>query len=204
MLVDCLVMVVNGCMYAQQQVEIEDIKKNGYRGPPQGIIAALPPAQQKMIMQGQMGGGGGGGGYGGFAPQTVGAGAPRQEQMASQYQDSRPQPKPRQQPMPQQTMVQAIGQQQQQPIQVQCGVCQSVFGSPGYGLQVACPHCTTVNSVGPPPQQGYGGQQQYMQQQQYGQQGGQQGRGGNGTMMAAGAGVGVGVLGGMMMADMIM
>mmetsp|Transcript_13339 Transcript_13339/g.30420 ORF Transcript_13339/g.30420 Transcript_13339/m.30420 type:complete len:204 (+) Transcript_13339:91-702(+) len=54
-MVDCLVMTVNGCMLAQHAVEIEEIKKNGYAGPPSSIVGMLPPTQQKMI-QGASGG----------------------------------------------------------------------------------------------------------------------------------------------------
>eukprot|EP00401_Gymnodinium_catenatum_P080139 CAMPEP_0117525420 /NCGR_PEP_ID=MMETSP0784-20121206/35760_1 /TAXON_ID=39447 /ORGANISM="" /LENGTH=145 /DNA_ID=CAMNT_0005321615 /DNA_START=494 /DNA_END=929 /DNA_ORIENTATION=+ len=54
-------MTVNGCMLAQQQVEIQRIKANGYSGPPPAVISMLPACQQSLIKppQQQMGGMGG-------------------------------------------------------------------------------------------------------------------------------------------------
>jgi len=67
LLVDCMVMSTNGCMHAQQHVEIQDIKKNGYNGPSPGVFGMLPPTQQSMIQQGKPGG------FGGAPPQQFGA-----------------------------------------------------------------------------------------------------------------------------------
>eukprot|EP00397_Hematodinium_sp_SG-2012_P053105 GEMP01063191.1.p1 GENE.GEMP01063191.1~~GEMP01063191.1.p1 ORF type:complete len:220 (+),score=43.08 GEMP01063191.1:150-809(+) len=48
---DILVATVQGCMHAQQQHEIDIIKKSGYGKPSAGILHALPPQQQMMIQQ---------------------------------------------------------------------------------------------------------------------------------------------------------
>lgn len=50
--VDCMIMSVDGCMLAQQKVEIDYVKKNGYRIPQQ-IMHCLSPYQQQMVMQGK-------------------------------------------------------------------------------------------------------------------------------------------------------
>jgi len=49
--VDCMQLVVSGCMLAQQQVEIRHVQKTGFMGAAPGIVAALPPSQQHMISQ---------------------------------------------------------------------------------------------------------------------------------------------------------
>mmetsp|Transcript_44840 Transcript_44840/g.129587 ORF Transcript_44840/g.129587 Transcript_44840/m.129587 type:complete len:210 (-) Transcript_44840:110-739(-) len=54
---DCLVMATNGCMHAQQHVEIREIEKSGYDGPSATILSSLPPLQQSMISQGKACGG---------------------------------------------------------------------------------------------------------------------------------------------------
>lgn len=77
--VDCMVMVVDGCMLAQQQTEVDYVVKNGYGGPPQHIIGALSPFQQQVASQGKpaqqtMGGMGGAAVVGGAAV-AGGAGA---------------------------------------------------------------------------------------------------------------------------------
>lgn len=36
-------------MHAQQQIEIEHIRAVGYKGFPQKVLAAMPPAQQTML-----------------------------------------------------------------------------------------------------------------------------------------------------------
>jgi len=51
--VDCLSQTVNGCMLAQQQVEIDYVQKNGYGGPPGHIMGMLPPGQQQMMAMGK-------------------------------------------------------------------------------------------------------------------------------------------------------
>lgn len=111
LLADCLTITVQGCMHAQQAIEIEEIKKTGYQGPPPNIVGLLSPCQQSMIQKG-----GGGGGM--QPPQMMG--------------------------MPQQGMPQQ-GMPQQGGVQIQCGGCQQIFGSPGQGVTVACPHCGTHN-----------------------------------------------------------
>lgn len=190
-LADCLIMTVNGCMHAQQHIEIEHIKRVGYTSPPPNIMALLPPTQQSMIQQGTPVGAGG-----------VVIGAPAQGASAAASQ-----PKPQQQQMPaQQSPAYAQpGIMQQQAIQVQCGQCRQVFQSPQAGVTVACPFCQTHNAV---PAQGivpmgmYGpaGGGMYGGGPVYSPGYGPQGSGGNSGMMMAGA-AGVGVLGGMMMAD---
>mmetsp|Transcript_3791 Transcript_3791/g.14053 ORF Transcript_3791/g.14053 Transcript_3791/m.14053 type:complete len:271 (-) Transcript_3791:287-1099(-) len=131
---DCLIMTVNGCMHAQQHIEIQEIKNTGYQGPPAQLIHLLPPLQQKMIT--------GGYGGGGAQPQMMGGGPP-----------------PPQYNMQQQQPYGGGGQQahgggggppqmqQGRGVQVQCGTCRQVFGSPQTGVTVACPHCGTHNAV---------------------------------------------------------
>lgn len=51
--VDCLIMIVDGCMLGQQQREIEYIQKTGYNGPPQHVLSALTPKQQGFMMAGK-------------------------------------------------------------------------------------------------------------------------------------------------------
>lgn len=46
-------MFLAGCMYAQQQLEIDEIKQNGYYGPSDSIYDFLPPMQQEMIQLGK-------------------------------------------------------------------------------------------------------------------------------------------------------
>eukprot|EP00811_Abedinium_folium_P000896 NODE_10822_length_1326_cov_6.930776.p2 GENE.NODE_10822_length_1326_cov_6.930776~~NODE_10822_length_1326_cov_6.930776.p2 ORF type:complete len:341 (-),score=94.35 NODE_10822_length_1326_cov_6.930776:255-1277(-) len=65
--VDCLVLSVNGCMYAQQQVEIKHIEATGFAGAPPRIANMLNPVQQQMIQMGK--------------PMPQGAVAPQQVQM---------------------------------------------------------------------------------------------------------------------------
>lgn len=134
---DCIIMTVNGCMHAQQQVEIREIKKGGYRGPPASVISLMPPKQKQMLMQvGREPGGAHG-------TSMVGVGhnhQPPQHQMGWQQQGP-----PRQQQMQQQVYSQQMGQPATH--QVQCGGCQQIFGSPARGVTVACPHCGTHNHV---------------------------------------------------------
>mmetsp|Transcript_89339 Transcript_89339/g.193379 ORF Transcript_89339/g.193379 Transcript_89339/m.193379 type:complete len:227 (+) Transcript_89339:127-807(+) len=60
--VDMMVLIVNGCMLAQHQTQLEAIKRNGgYQGPPQHVLGMMDPFQQQVMMQGkpqqqQMGG----------------------------------------------------------------------------------------------------------------------------------------------------
>lgn len=190
-------------------------------------------AQMAQMGKPQGGGGMGGGAPGaavigaaavGGAAAAGAAGASRNQ--GQQVQQIRPQqaqnkssnnPQVSNQPQQQQMMYQQqqqIQQQQQmamqqaQPgqVQVQCGVCQQIFASPQSGCVVACPYCSSHNQVpAQRPQQYSPAMQQqmmYQQQQQQMQQGKGGGKGSNGMMMAAGAGAGV--LGGMMMADMLM
>lgn len=53
---DCLVMIVNGCMHAQQDYEIKEIQKSGYQGPPQAVLNSLPPQQAEVLGMGKAGG----------------------------------------------------------------------------------------------------------------------------------------------------
>eukprot|EP00401_Gymnodinium_catenatum_P054964 CAMPEP_0117533816 /NCGR_PEP_ID=MMETSP0784-20121206/40090_1 /TAXON_ID=39447 /ORGANISM="" /LENGTH=201 /DNA_ID=CAMNT_0005330275 /DNA_START=94 /DNA_END=699 /DNA_ORIENTATION=+ len=46
--VDCMIMTVNGCMLAQQQVEIDYAKQNGFNHNP-AIVGVLTPYQQKLM-----------------------------------------------------------------------------------------------------------------------------------------------------------
>jgi len=62
--VDCMIQIVNGCMLAQQQNEVNHIKRVGYAGPSQNVMQVLSPHQQELMCQGkpaqqQMGGMGG-------------------------------------------------------------------------------------------------------------------------------------------------
>eukprot|EP00933_Yihiella_yeosuensis_P057926 TRINITY_DN5804_c0_g2_i1.p1 TRINITY_DN5804_c0_g2~~TRINITY_DN5804_c0_g2_i1.p1 ORF type:complete len:250 (-),score=34.80 TRINITY_DN5804_c0_g2_i1:272-1021(-) len=75
MAADCLVMSVQGCMHAQQHVEIEEVKKTGYHGVNSTIMNALPPSQQKMIQQ-----------YGGGGGQHQQFSAPQAQQCPPQFQ----------------------------------------------------------------------------------------------------------------------
>jgi len=50
-LVDCMIVTVNGCMLAQQQVEIQHVKSTGYTGPSPQIMGAMTPYQQQMMKQ---------------------------------------------------------------------------------------------------------------------------------------------------------
>mmetsp|Transcript_60837 Transcript_60837/g.144983 ORF Transcript_60837/g.144983 Transcript_60837/m.144983 type:complete len:350 (+) Transcript_60837:70-1119(+) len=206
-LVDCLVMSVNGCMHAQQHVEIQEIMKNGYSGPPPALMAALPPAQQQMIHAGKVSGGGG------FvsqpAPVTIGGGSAKPQPVQQSMYSNAPPAAPQQQ-------YAAQPQSQAAPIQIKCGNCGSIFGSPSYGVTVACPYCQAHNQVPPAtgtvisasgaggsgfgssysavsgkPSSGYGGQPS----------GGQGGRPGLGAGAAAGIGAGAGVIGGLVLAD---
>lgn len=49
--VDCMQVTVSGCMLAQQQVEIDSVQRTGFMGASPGVLAALPPSQQQMILQ---------------------------------------------------------------------------------------------------------------------------------------------------------
>jgi len=181
MLADCLIMSVNGCMHAQQDIEIKDIKRSGYTGPPRSIVAALPPLQQKMVRMGKAGpsvpartvgaqAGPRAPQAGPRGPQPMTASAPYQQGMG--FQQSMPQPAP----------VYAQAMQPQAPVHVQCGGCGRIFGVPGMGIIAACPHCGTHNNVAGP-----GGAQ----------------RGQTSSGMAVAGGAGAGILGGMMMADLM-
>lgn len=259
MLADCIVMTVDGCMHAQQHLELQEIKKNAYSGPSPAILASLPPAQQQMAASAKPGG------FSSPSPAVVGAGAAAVGMAGAAgaaAASAKAKAKPQQQNYGQQQAYQpgqsAYGQQaspmqqsmqSQVPIQVQCGACRQIFGSPSHGVTVACPHCQAHNVV--PPQVGapvmgspmmmgggmgggsmyggpgggmygggmygggqggsmYGGGQGGMyggpggQGGMYGGQGGmgQQGRGGPGGMAMA-AGAGAGIIGGMMMADIL-
>mmetsp|Transcript_47533 Transcript_47533/g.83570 ORF Transcript_47533/g.83570 Transcript_47533/m.83570 type:complete len:374 (+) Transcript_47533:72-1193(+) len=233
---ECLIMIVDGCMHAQQHIEIEGIKKNGYTGPSPAIMAALPPAQQHMVQQGKAVGGPRGvtpammGAAGGAAAMGSASAAGRpQTQNKPVQQQFRQAPAPTPQYSQQRPQQMQMGQQV---IQVQCGVCRQVFGSPQAGVTVACPFCSTHNQIpanagvptgtpmagggmyGQPGAGMYGqpGGGMYGQpgggmygQSPYGPGYGQQGRPGGmgqGAMMAGGAAAGV--LGGMMLADMVM
>lgn len=222
-LADCIVLTVDGCMHAQQHLEIEEIKKTGYTGPPQHILAAMPPAQQKMMCSGKPGGGSG------IPGMAVGAGAAAAGMGGAAATQSRPQSRPQAQqqnqssfaqqqsysqaPPMQQSMPQ-VQAQVAQPVQVQCGACQQVFGSPQTGVTVACPFCTAHNVVpaqqGPPMGMPLGGSGMYGGSG--GMYGGGSGMYGGGQMqqqqggrrpnaMMMGAGIGAGAIGGMMMAD---
>mmetsp|Transcript_42628 Transcript_42628/g.117611 ORF Transcript_42628/g.117611 Transcript_42628/m.117611 type:complete len:209 (+) Transcript_42628:93-719(+) len=49
----CVILGVSGCMYAQQEIELDAIRDSGYAGPPRELVAALPPKQQSMIFDGK-------------------------------------------------------------------------------------------------------------------------------------------------------
>jgi len=51
--VEWLKVIVDGCMLAQQQYEIDHVQKTGWFGPNPSVVAALPPLQQQMIQQGR-------------------------------------------------------------------------------------------------------------------------------------------------------
>lgn len=124
-LADCLVMTVQGCMHAQQHIEIQKIKATGYMGPPQHIMGMMSGPQQQVMMQGKPGGGG-------PVPQQYGNQMPpqmQQMQMQQQY--------------PQQQMQ----MQQGGAFHVQCGGCGQVFGAQQRGMTIACPFCGTHNAV---------------------------------------------------------
>jgi len=70
-LADCLVMSVQGCMHAQQQIEINEIKKNGYHGMNPLIMQSMPPSQQEMFQKVGMNHGG--------HPHPAMMGAPQQQ-----------------------------------------------------------------------------------------------------------------------------
>jgi hypothetical protein len=54
-LVDLLIQIVNGCMIAQQQVELNYQKSKGYNGIPANIMGAvLNPKQQEMAYKAQV------------------------------------------------------------------------------------------------------------------------------------------------------
>lgn len=50
---EVLISVVQGCMHAQNQHEIEKIKNAGYHKPAPAVLQAFPPQQQMMIQQGK-------------------------------------------------------------------------------------------------------------------------------------------------------
>mmetsp|Transcript_126979 Transcript_126979/g.308695 ORF Transcript_126979/g.308695 Transcript_126979/m.308695 type:complete len:208 (-) Transcript_126979:129-752(-) len=50
-IVDLAICTVQGCMLAQQQNELEFVKKNGYGGPSPVIMGVLPPHQQNLMQQ---------------------------------------------------------------------------------------------------------------------------------------------------------
>jgi len=50
--VDCLIQIVNGCMLAQQQVEINFIKTTGYHMNP-AVFGLMTPHQQNLMRQGK-------------------------------------------------------------------------------------------------------------------------------------------------------
>lgn len=52
---DCLVMIVNGCMHAQQDYEIKEIKKSGYSGPPAAVLEALAQTQPNAANTARLG-----------------------------------------------------------------------------------------------------------------------------------------------------
>eukprot|EP00437_Effrenium_voratum_P050463 CAMPEP_0181531500 /NCGR_PEP_ID=MMETSP1110-20121109/72135_1 /TAXON_ID=174948 /ORGANISM="Symbiodinium sp., Strain CCMP421" /LENGTH=237 /DNA_ID=CAMNT_0023662577 /DNA_START=28 /DNA_END=740 /DNA_ORIENTATION=- len=80
LLADCVVLSVTGCMHAQQQIEIDDIKKNGYQGMPPLIMNSLPPAQQMMFQKVGISGA-----SGGMHPAMVGAPQPQYMDQYPQY-----------------------------------------------------------------------------------------------------------------------
>lgn len=50
--VDCMIMSVDGCMLAQQKVELDYVKQHGYRLSPH-IMQCMSPFQQNLAMQGK-------------------------------------------------------------------------------------------------------------------------------------------------------
>jgi hypothetical protein len=99
-LVDCMIMTVNGCMLAQQQNEIEYVKKTGFGGVNPAIKNMLAPNQQHMISQGKPsigggmamaagaavgGGAGGAAAYGAYGGQPQQYGQPQQQVMGQPY-----------------------------------------------------------------------------------------------------------------------
>lgn len=197
LLADCLVMSVNGCMHAQQHIELAEIKKNTatYAGPPAAVLQYLPDSYKRNCnMQGAAGA----------------ACAPRQQQMGRPYHAEVPsmaQAPPMQQHMPQQhsrpRQQSAPQPQRMSPpqmgqttcVQVACGGCGQVFGSPNYGVTVACPFCGTHNAI---PAPGYAQGVAMPPGGQYREEG--QGRRNNGMAMGA-AGGAAGAIGAMMVAD---
>jgi len=51
--VDCMIMTVDGCMLAQQQVEIEHVKKTGFSGAPTHLNGVMSEYQQELMKQGR-------------------------------------------------------------------------------------------------------------------------------------------------------
>mmetsp|Transcript_2931 Transcript_2931/g.7927 ORF Transcript_2931/g.7927 Transcript_2931/m.7927 type:complete len:205 (-) Transcript_2931:20-634(-) len=49
--VDVAVCTVEGCMLAQQQVEVDHVKQAGYGGPNQAIMGVMTPHQQNLMQQ---------------------------------------------------------------------------------------------------------------------------------------------------------
>lgn len=150
---ECLIMIVDGCMHAQQHIELQEIKQTGYLGPPPSIVAAMPPAMQQMVSAGKVsaaggmgapppatvgqphgggsyaGGGAGGAVYGGgYGKSSAGGGRPN---------------------APQATVIQAqpVAQAQSPAVQVKCGSCMNTFGAPERGVTIACPFCGAHNMV---------------------------------------------------------
>lgn len=86
----CANSIFAGCMHAQQQVEIDSVKENGYFGPIDSVFDVLPPIQQEMIQLGKPMGGGTGGsdtiGADGVLPQPADA-------TKTQFEDEEPAPK---------------------------------------------------------------------------------------------------------------
>lgn len=193
-------MVVSGCMHAQQHIELEEIVKKGgqFAGIPPAIFQAMPPKQQAMVKPPS----------GGIAMPPVNQAQPRpcaqgpraQPGPYAQAHVQGPGPASYGQPSYGQPSYgqPSFGQPQQTVLQIRCGHCQQIFGSPQAGITVACPHCQTHNQV--PAQAGIAGYGQAATQGNHGtySQGGRN----NGMMVAAGAGAGV--LGGLVVADMLM
>ncbi|CAJ1457207.1 unnamed protein product [Effrenium voratum] len=106
---DCLVMTVQGCMHAQQQIEIDEVKRNGYQGMSPQIMHVLPPSQQMMMSKVNHGGG----------PGAIQLGAPQPQHMG---------PPMGNQPVPVQVSCgncrQVFGAPQQGMV-VQCPFCQT-------------------------------------------------------------------------------
>lgn len=51
--VDLMAMIVDGCMLAQQQVELEHVKSIGWNGPNPAIMSAVGPKQAQLMQQGR-------------------------------------------------------------------------------------------------------------------------------------------------------